>query len=95
MRLDECADKLSANPVGFAPKVVVAPNVGFLPQKSFRSVIPLADYDPPAAVSEFVLCWPLGFTLVGLLVGLKSSSGWFCLICDFVGVGKDPFSVVI
>lgn len=60
---------------GFASKVVVAPKVGFLPQKSFRSVIPFADHDLPAAIFEFVLCWPLGFTLVGLLVGLKSSSG--------------------
>jgi hypothetical protein len=31
----------------------------------------------------------------GLLVGLKSSFGWDCLICDFVGVGKDLSSSVI
>ena len=52
---------------GFASKVVVAPKVDFLPQKSFRSAVPFADYDLPAAVSEFVLRWPLGFTLVSLL----------------------------
>jgi hypothetical protein len=72
-----------------ALKVDVAPKVGFLPQKSFRSVIPFADRDLPAGIFEFVLCLPPGFTLVGLLVELKSSLGWFCLICDFVGVGKD------
>lgn len=80
--------------MGFASKVDVAPKVGFLPQSSFRSVIPFADHDLPAAISEFGLCWLPGFTLVGLLVGLKSSSGWFCLICEFVGVGKDLFSAV-
>jgi hypothetical protein len=48
-------------PEGFASKVVVAPKVGFLPQKSFRIVIPFADYDLPAAISELV-CVPLGFT---------------------------------
>lgn len=37
---------------GFALKVVVAPKVGFLPQKSFRIVIPCADYYLPAAISE-------------------------------------------
>jgi hypothetical protein len=57
--------------MGFALKVVVAPKVGFLPQKSFRSVIRFADHDLSAAISEFVLCWPPGFSLVGLLVGLK------------------------
>lgn len=80
--------------IGFASKVVVAPKVGALPQKSFRSVISFADQDLSAAISEFVLCWPPGFSLVGLLVGLKSSFSWFCLICDFVGVGKDLFSAV-
>ena len=53
---------------GFASKVLVAPKVGFLPQKSFRSVIPFADCDLPAAISEFVLCWPLGFNF-GWFVG--------------------------
>lgn len=35
---------------GFASKVVVALKVGFLPQKSFRSVIRFADHDLPAAI---------------------------------------------
>jgi hypothetical protein len=62
---------------GFASKVVVAPKVAFLPQKSFHILIAFANYDLPAEISEFVLCWPLGFTLVGLLVGWKSTLGWF------------------
>lgn len=59
------------------PKVDVAPKVGLLPQKSFPSAIPFADYDLPAAVSEFVLRWPLGFYFGRCWVGLKSTYGWF------------------
>jgi hypothetical protein len=35
-----------------ALKVLVAPKVGLLPQKSFRSVIPFADHDLSAAIYE-------------------------------------------
>ena len=63
---------------GFASKVVVAPKVGFLPQKSFHILIAFADYDYQPEFLSLFWCWPLGFTLVGLLVGLKSTAGLSC-----------------
>ena len=54
----------------FAPKVDVAPKVGFLPQKSFHILIAFADYDLPAQFSEFVCAGRL--VLLGRFVGL----GW-------------------
>ena len=49
---------------GFASKVLVAPKVGFLPQKSFHILIAVVDYDLPAGISEFVLVLAAWFTLV-------------------------------
>jgi len=63
--------------LGVLLSLAALPQKSMLPQKSCRSVIPFADHDPSAAISEFVLCWPPCFSLVGLLVGLKSSFGWF------------------
>jgi hypothetical protein len=40
--------------VQFASKVLVAPKVGFLPQKSFHHLIELADYDLQPQFCEFV-----------------------------------------
>ena len=51
----------------FAPKVDVAPKVGFLPQKSFHILIAFADYDLPAQFSEFVCAGRL--VLLGRFVG--------------------------
>ena len=67
-------EKISISKRGFASKVVVAPKVGFLPQKSFRSVIPFADHDLPAAISEYLTVpvviyrrrWRGGFTRTAL-----------------------------
>jgi len=53
---------------------VVAPKVGFLPPKAFRGVIPFADSYLPAAVSEIVLLWPLGY--FGRFVGWTEEYGW-------------------
>lgn len=77
---------------GFASKVLVAPKVGFLPQKSFHILIAVVDYDLPAGISEFVLVLAAWFTLVGW-VGRVRRVG-FCLICDVCRRGEDLFFAV-
>ena len=77
LRLVQSVKLIFGAEMPFAPKVVVAPKVAFLPQKSFHILIAFADYDLPVAISEFVLCWPLGFLWSVCWLGWKSTSGWF------------------
>ena len=54
----QLADVLAYPHTPLCLKSPCCPKSRFSPQKSLRSVIPFADHDLPAAISEFVLCWP-------------------------------------